>query len=186
MTADDIIKICEAVVVVIGAIFALISYFKNKSMNLDKILSVTDKTLKTVEPFIEVAKSIPSVKTTASLIDWIEEKAAVGVKVAEQLQHSGEIKTNEEKFNIAENTVYAALKEIKVEPDDNKKMLIKYFIEEAVSDLRHNSEKMADENIQIENEKLEKIEQELDLLTLENENIKEEITLIQNPTEQDK
>ncbi|WP_023625442.1 phage holin, LLH family, partial [Clostridium tyrobutyricum] len=73
----------------------------------------------------------------ATLVDWIEQKAVAGVKAAEQLAHTGSLQTNEEKFKSAQETVYAALKEINVTPTDNQKKLIDDFIQEAVNDLGH-------------------------------------------------
>ncbi|WP_347472950.1 phage holin, LLH family [Clostridium kluyveri] len=82
-----------------------------------------------------IGKTIPALKPGATLVDWIEKKAVAGVKAAEQLAHAGSLATNEEKFNAAQNTVYAALKEINVEPTLNQKKLISDFIQEAVNDL---------------------------------------------------
>jgi hypothetical protein len=98
-----------------------------------------------------------------------------GVKAAEQLAHAGSLQTNEEKFKSAQETVYAALKEINVTPTDNQKKLIDDFIQEAVNDLGHAPVSEAEKNAQIA-----KINQDLAAVQAENTQLKQKLTTIQS------
>lgn len=122
-----------------------------------------------------LSRTISTLKSTTSLIDWIEQKAEAGVKAAEQLGHSESLQTNEEKFATAQNTVYAALKEINRTPTDNQKKLIDDFIQKAVNDLGHAPVTEAQKNSQ-----LQKMKQELAAVKAENEQLKQKLTAIQS------
>lgn len=172
---NDVVAVGGVLVGVIGGIFGLAPYLKKKGIDTEKVLDTTGNVLEATEPFIQLAKTIPALKPGATLIDWIEKKAVAGVKAAEQLAHAGSLKTNEEKFNAAQNTVYAALKEINVEPTLNQKKLISDFIQEAVNDLGHTTPAEAEKNVEIT-----KIQQDLAAAQAENTQLKQTIASIQN------
>ncbi|MCH3965899.1 MAG: hypothetical protein LKE46_16920 [Clostridium sp.] len=171
---NDIIAIGGILVGVIGAIFGLVPYLKNKKINTEEILNTTGDVLQAAEPLIQAAKAIPALKSAATLVDWIEKKAAAGVKAAEQLYHAGSLTNNEEKFKAAQQTVYDALKEIGIAPTDNQKKLIDDFIQEAVNDLGHSTPAEAEKNAQVA-----KIQQELAAAQAENTQLKQAIYSIQ-------
>ncbi|WP_039658122.1 hypothetical protein [Clostridium tyrobutyricum] len=175
INVNDIVAVGGVLVGVIGGIYGLVPYLKKKNINTEKVLDTTGDVLKATEPLIQVAKTIPSLKPAATLLDWIEQKAVAGVKAAEQLAHAGSLQTNEEKFKSAQETVYAALKEINVTPTDNQKKLIDDFIQEAVNDLGHASVSEAEKNAQIA-----KINQDLAAVQAENTQLKQTIASIQS------
>ncbi len=78
-------------------------------------------------------------------------------------------------FKSAQETVYAALKEINVTPTDNQKKLIDDFIQEAVNDLGHAPVSEAEKNAQIV-----KINQDLAAVQAENTQLKQTIASIQS------
>ncbi|WP_147564569.1 hypothetical protein [Clostridium tyrobutyricum] len=175
INVNDIVAVGGVLVGVIGGIYGLVPYLKKKNINTEKVLDTTGDVLKATEPLIQIAKTIPSLKPTATLVDWIEQKAVAGVKAAEQLAHAGSLQTNEEKFKSAQETVYAALKEINVTPTDNQKKLIDDFIQEAVNDLGHAPVSEAEKNAQIA-----KINQDLAAVQAENTQLKQTIASIQS------
>ncbi|MCH3962823.1 MAG: phage holin, LLH family [Clostridium sp.] len=149
---NDIIAVGGILVGVIGGVFGIVSLLKRDS---------------------KFQKKVSSSKPTAALIDWIEQKSVSGVKAAEQLSHSGRLKTNQEKFTAAQNTVYAALEEIGVVPTDNQKKLIDDFIQGAVNDLGHGPE----DEVQ-KNQQLQSIQQKLAVLQSENAQLKQTLISI--------
>ncbi|MBV4438282.1 hypothetical protein [Clostridium tyrobutyricum] len=175
INVNDIVAVGGVLVGVIGGIYGLVPYLKKKNINTEKVLDTTGDVLKATEPLIQVAKTIPSLKPAATLVDWIEQKAVAGVKAAEQLAHAGSLQTNEEKFKSAQETVYAALKEINVTPTDNQKKLIDDFIQEAVNDLGHAPVSEAEKNAHIA-----KINQDLAAVQAENTQLKQTIASIQS------
>ncbi|MBV4426393.1 hypothetical protein [Clostridium tyrobutyricum] len=175
INVNDIVAVGGVLVGVIGGIYGLVPYLKKKNINTEKVLDTTGDVLKATEPLIHVAKTIPSLKPAATLVDWIEQKAVAGVKAAEQLAHAGSLQTNEEKFKSAQETVYASLKEIGVTPTDNQKKLIDDFIQEAVNDLGHAPVSEAEKNAQIA-----KINQDLAAVQAENTQLKQTIASIQS------
>ncbi|WP_039657924.1 hypothetical protein [Clostridium tyrobutyricum] len=175
INVNDIVAVGGVLVGVIGGIYGLVPYLKKKNINTEKVLDTTGDVLKATEPLIQVAKTIPSLKPAATLLDWIEQKAVAGVKAAEQLAHVGSLQTNEEKFKSAQETVYAALKEINVTPTENQKKLIDDFIQEAVNDLGHAPVSEAEKNAQIA-----KINEDLAAVQAENTQLKQTIASIQS------
>ncbi|UZQ49879.1 hypothetical protein [Clostridium kluyveri] len=172
---NDVVAVGGVLVGVIGGIFGLVPYLKKRGIDTEKVLDTTENILEGTEPFIQLAKTIPALKPGATLVDWIEKKAVAGVKAAEQLAHDGSLKTNEEKFNAAQNTVYAALKEINVEPTLNQKKLISDFIQEAVNDLGHAGPMESEKDTQIT-----KVQQDLAAAQAENTQLKQTIASIQS------
>ncbi|WP_195509687.1 hypothetical protein [Clostridium tyrobutyricum] len=175
INVNDIVAVGGVLVGVIGGIYGLVPYLKKKNINTEKVLDTTRDVLKATEPLIQVAKTIPSLKPAATLVDFMEQKAMSGVKAAEQLAHAGSLQTNEEKFKSAQETVYAALKEINVTPTENQKKLIDDFIQEAVNDLGHAPVSEAEKNAQIA-----KINQDLATVQAENTQLKQTIASIQS------
>ncbi|WP_039652290.1 hypothetical protein [Clostridium tyrobutyricum] len=175
INVNDIVAVGGVLVGVIGGIYGLVPYLKKKGVNTEKVLDTTGDVLKATEPLIQVAKTIPTLKPAATLVDWIEQKAIAGVKAAEQLAHAGSLQTNEEKFKSAQETVYAALKEINVTPTENQKKLIDDFIQEAVNDLGHAPVSEAEKNAQIA-----KINQDLAAVQAENTQLKQKLNTIQS------
>ncbi|QXE18258.1 hypothetical protein [Clostridium sp. 001] len=175
ISVNDIVAIGGVLVGVIGGIFGLTPYLKKRNINVDKVLNTTEQVLTAAEPLIKISETFPALKPAGSLIDWMEQKAKVGVKAAEQLYHSGILETDEDRFKAAQNTVYAALKEINVEPTMNQKKLISDFIQEAVNDLGHANPTEAEKNAQIQ-----KAQQDLVEVQKENEKLKQKLANIQN------
>jgi hypothetical protein len=168
INTNDILAVGGVLVGVIGAIFGLVPFLKKKNIDAEKVLDTTQNVLEAAEPLIQVAKTIPELRTGANLVDLIQNKAISAAKIAEQLGHAGKLKDNEEKFNYARNTVYSILKEIDVDPTDNQKKLIDDFIQEGVNDLGHAAPAEAEKNTQ-----LQKIQ-------AENSQLKQKLTTIQN------
>lgn len=175
ISVNDIVAIGGVVVGVIGGIFGLVPYLNKKNVNVDKMLTATGQTLTAVEPLIQVAKTVPCLKSEAVLVDWMEQKAKAGVKNAQQLYHAGVLKTDEDRFKVAQDTVYAALKEINIEPTMNQRKLISDFIQEAVNDLGHTPVSEAEKNAQIQ-----KVQQDLAAVQAENDLLKQKISTVQN------
>ncbi len=175
INVNDIVAIGGVLVGVIGGIFGLTPYLKKKNINVYKALNTTEQVLTATEPLIKISEIVPVLKPAGSLLDWIEQKAKAGVKAAEQLYHSGILKTDEDRFKTAQNTVYAALKEINVEPTMNQKKLISDFIHEAVNDLGHAIPTETEKNAQIQ-----KVQQDLDEIQKENKQLKQKLAAIQN------
>lgn len=175
ISVNDIVAIGGVLVGVIGGIFGLTPYLKKRNINVDKVLNTTEQVLTASEPLIKISETFPALKPAGSLIDWMEQKAKAGVKAAEQLYHSGMLKTDEDRFKAAQNTVYAALKEINVEPTMNQRKLISDFIQEAVNDLGHAIPTETEKNAQIQ-----KVQQDLAEVQKENEKLKQKLANIQN------
>ncbi|ADK16127.1 hypothetical protein WX45_01847 [Clostridium ljungdahlii DSM 13528] len=175
ISVNDIVAIGGVLVGVIGGIFGLVPYLNKRNIDVDKVLNTTEQVLTATEPLIKISETLPALKPAGSLIDWMEQKAKAGVKAAEQLYHSGMLKTDEDRFKAAQNTVYAALKEINVEPTMNQKKLISDFIQEAVNDLGHAIPTEAEKNAQIQ-----KVQQDLAGVQKENEELKQKLANIQN------
>ncbi|WP_446897595.1 hypothetical protein ACSVC9_11315 [Clostridium sp. LBM24168] len=161
---NNIIAIGGILVGIIGGIFGIISLLKEK--NIDR-----DKELNTTRQIFELSE----LKPAAAVIDWIEQKAVAGVKAAEQLEHSGSLKTDQEKFTAAQNTVYNALTEIDIIPTNNQKKLIDDFIQGAVNDLGHSPKDEARRNEQLQN-----IKQKLITLQAENSQLKQTLISIKS------
>ena len=175
INVNDILAVGGVLVGVCGGITGVVPYLKKKGVNGEGILKTTENTLTAAEPLIQVAKTIPGLKSSAELVDFMEQKAKAGVKAAEQLYHAGTLQNNEEKFKSAQETVYAALKEINLTPTDNQKKLIDDFIQEAVNDLGHAPVSEAEKNAQIA-----KINQDLAAVQAENAQLKQTIASIQS------
>ncbi|AGY75308.1 hypothetical protein [Clostridium autoethanogenum] len=175
ISVNDIVAIGGVLVGVIGGIFGLAPYLNKRNINVDKVLNTTEQVLTAAEPLIKISETFPALKPAGSLIDWMEQKAKAGVKAAEQLYHSGILQTDEDRFKAAQNTVYAALKEINVEPTMNQKKLISDFIQEAVNDLGHAIPTETEKNAQIQ-----KVQQDLAEVQKENEKLKQKLANIQN------
>ncbi|WP_368488358.1 hypothetical protein [Clostridium sp. BJN0013] len=172
---NDVIAVAGVLVGVIGVIFGLVPYLKKKGIDAGKVLDTTGNVLEAAEPLIQVAKTIPSLKAGATLVDLIQDKAISAAKIAEQLGHAGKLKDNEGKFNYAQNTVYSILKEINVDPTDNQKKLIDDFIQEGVNDLGHAAPTESEKDTQIA-----KIQQDLTAVQAENTQLKQTIASIQS------
>ena len=175
---SNIVAIAGVLVGVVGVIFGIIPCLKKKGIDTGKVLGGTDKVLEASKPLIQVAKTIPGLKPEAALLDWIEQKAKAGVKAAEQLGHAGSLKTNSEKFQAAQQTVYAALKEIGIAPTDNQKKLIDDFIQEAVNDLGH-----APAPVAAQKAELQKTSQNLAKAQNENTQLRQKLTIIQSASQ---
>ena len=174
INVNDIVAIGGVLVGVTGSIFGVVPYLSKKNINVDKMLTATGQTLTATEPLIKVAETIPGLKSEAVLVDWMEQKAKAGVKNAQQMYHAGILKTDEDRFKSAQDTVYASLKEINVEPTMNQRKLISDFIQEAVNDLGHATPTEAEKNAQIQ-----KAQQDLAAAQAENEQLKKTISNIQ-------
>lgn len=172
---NDILAVGGVLVGVIGAIFGLVPFLKKKGVDTEKVLDTTQNVLEAAEPLIQVAKTIPSLRAGATLVDLIQDKAISAAKIAEQLGHAGKLQDNDEKFNYARNTVYSILKEIDVDPTDNQKKLIDDFIQEGVNDLGHAAPTEAEKDAQ-----LQKTKQNLTTIQAENAQLKQKLTTIQN------
>jgi hypothetical protein len=175
INTNDILAVGGVLVGVIGSIFGLVPFLKKKNIDAEKVLDTTQNVLEAAEPLIQVAKTIPELRTGANLVDLIQNKAISSAKIAEQLGHAGKLQNNEEKFNYARNTVYAILKEIDVDPTDNQKKLIDDFIQEGINDLGHATPTEAEKNAQ-----LQKTKQDLTSAQAENVQLKQTIASIQS------
>ncbi|MDV3428192.1 MAG: hypothetical protein LIR50_14430 [Bacillota bacterium] len=175
INVNDIVTIGGVVVGVIGGIYGLVPYLKKKGVNTEKVLDTTQNVLEAAEPLIQVAKTIPSLKVGANLVDLMQDKAISAAKIAEQLEHAGQLKNNDEKFNYARDIVYSILKEMNVTPTDNQKKLIDDFIQEGVNNLGHAPVSEAEKNAQIA-----KTQQDLTIAQTENAQLKQKLTTIQS------
>ncbi|AZV57908.1 hypothetical protein [Clostridium sp. AWRP] len=171
---NDILAIGGILVGITGSIFGAVPYLSKKNFNMDKILNTTEQTLTAVEPLIQLAKAVPGLKSEVVLVDWMEQKAKAGVKSAQQLYHAGLLKSDEDRFKSAQDTVYAALKEINVEPTLNQRKLISDFIQEAVNDLGHATPTETEKNA-----KIQEAQQDLVKVQQENEQLRKTISTIQ-------
>lgn len=167
INVNDIVAIGGVLVGVIGGIFGLVPYLKKKGVDTEKVLDTTQNVLEATEPLIHVAEGIPALKPAATLVDFMEKKALSGAKVAEQLGHAGELKTNEEKFKKAQQVVYNSLTEINITPTDNQKKLIDDFIQEAVNDLGHAPVSEAEKNVQLQKVQAENVQLKQKLTTIQ-------------------
>lgn len=175
---SNIVAIAGVLVGVVGVMFGIIPYLKKKGINTDKALEGTGEVLEASESIIKVAEGISSLKPEAALLDWIEQKAKAGVKAAEQLGHAGSLKTNSEKFQAAQQTVYAALKEIGIAPTDNQKKLADDFIQEAVNNLGH-----APAPVAAQKAELQKTSQSLAKAQDENTQLRQKLATIQSASQ---
>lgn len=175
INVNDIVAIGGVLVGVTGGIYGLAPLLKKKGVDTEKVLDTTQNVLEAAEPLIQVAKTIPSLRAGATLVDLIQDKAISAAKIAEQLGHAGKLQNNEEKFNYARNTVYSILKEINVDPTDNQKKLIDDFIQEGVNELGHATPTEAEKNAQIA-----KTQKDLAAVNAENAQLKQKLTTIQN------
>jgi len=134
----DAQTIAITVAIVLGGISIVvwvIPTLKKKNIDVEKLASKTETVLNAIEPVVAIAQDIPVLSGGAKLIELFRQYALSGAKAAEQLGKNGSLTTNEEKFSAAQQTVYAALTELKITPTENQKKLIDDFIQEAVNDL---------------------------------------------------
>jgi len=135
MNIQNFIILIAVVLGAISTIVWIVPTLKKKNIDIEKIATKTETVLNAIEPVVGIAKDIPLLHGTASVVELIRQYAIVGAKTAEQLGSTGTLTTNAEKFKSAQETVYAVLAELKIEPTDNQKKLIDDFIQAAVNDL---------------------------------------------------
>lgn len=121
---------------VIGAVIGAFPYLKNKGIDISKLLDTANTALTAAGPAIDAVKGLLPANPAINLIDFIDKEAVKAVKGAQQLNDSSQL-TSDARKQTAQNSVYAALKEIGIDPSDDQKKLIDDAIEAAVYDLPH-------------------------------------------------
>lgn len=132
---EQLTIILAVVLGIIAVSIWVVPILKKKNIDVEKLASKTETVLNAIEPVVAIAQDIPVLGGGAKLIELFRQYALSGAKAAEQLGKNGSLTTNEEKFSAAQQTVYAALTELKITPTENQKKLIDDFIQEAVNDL---------------------------------------------------
>lgn len=156
---------------VLGTILGITPYLKRKNVNVDGALKELNSKGELVQAAVDEIK--PLLSTPAqNIINVIERWAPIAAGSAEQLYHSGDI-GKDDRAGVAESVVLNALKELKIEVDDNKKTLIDATIKNAVNDFGHKTPAEAEKAAQ-----LAKIQEENSKLTQENQVLNQKLSNI--------
>lgn len=121
---------------VIGAMIGAFPFLKKKGVDTDNMLNTTDKALTAVGPVLDTLEELLPNNPAINLVDFIDNKAVKAVKVAEQLNNSGQLSADD-RYKTAQDSVYAALKEMNIAPTENQQKIINDAIQAAVYDLPH-------------------------------------------------
>ena len=141
-------------IVLIGVLFiviVIVPYLKAKGVNTTKILANAERVTEGFDKALVVVQDILPNNPTVAFLTIIQKWAKIGVGNAEQLAISGEA-TSDERAEIATKTVYSVLNELKIDVDNNKKILIDAAIKEAVLNLGHTKDpivKTADTPVEV-------------------------------------
>ncbi|MCB2309042.1 hypothetical protein LGL08_20270 [Clostridium estertheticum] len=136
---NQLVSLMVIAIILTGVLFAvlvLVPYLKKKGVNTIKILANAQRVTEGLDKALVVVQDILPNNPTVGLLTIFEKWAKIGVGNAEQLCVSGEV-TSEERATIASDTVYSVLSELKIEVDDNKRILIDAAIKDAVLNLGH-------------------------------------------------
>jgi len=121
---------------VVGGYLLLIPYLKSKGVNVSTLLSNAEIVTQGLDKTLSVIQDILPGNPAVGFLTIIEKWSKIGVGNAEQLCVSGVV-TDQERVTVASQTVYSVLDELKIDVDDNKKVLIDAAIKEAVLKLGH-------------------------------------------------
>lgn len=121
---------------VVGGYLLFVPYLKSKGVNVSTLLANADKVTQGLDKTLTVINEVLPGNPAVEFLTIIEKWAKIGVGNAEQLCVSGVV-TDQERATIASQTVYSVLDELKIDIDDNKKVLIDAAIKEAVLKLGH-------------------------------------------------
>lgn len=158
-----------------GAVGILAGYFVPKIKISKKLEDSINTGFETVDTAIGVAKMTFPNNKYVNIADFIEKRAEKAVQLSEQTYHTGDIKTNEERFKIANNYVLNSLKIVGITPTESEREQIGNAIQAYVNQLGHkdktDAEKEAEKN---------ELQNKLNQATIENEQLKQKIATIQN------
>lgn len=132
----SLITISGVVGGVLGAMLKGIPFLNKKGVNIDKALATTEQIADVSDKALDVAGEIMPNNPVIKVLDKVAEWAKIAAGNAQQLYHTGDLKSDE-RFTTAQNIVYSALKELNVDLSDLRKVLIDAAIRDAVNSLGH-------------------------------------------------
>ncbi|AZV56089.1 hypothetical protein [Clostridium sp. AWRP] len=156
----------------IGYIAPKIKLNKNIEDNINTGLAEADN-------LISTAKAIAPNSKVVNIIDFIEKRAEKEVQNAEQLAHTGDLQSNEEKFKSAQDGIYNSLELIGVKPDSKWRKVIDDSIQSAVNQLGHKAVPEIEKD-----KKINELQQQLQLMQARNNQLQQTIAQINESTSQ--
>lgn len=122
--------------VVLGIILMVFPKLKKKGIDAGKALDATENVIKAADPIIDIVNGILPGNPAISVLEILKKWGPIAAGYAQQLCHAGDI-NKEDRAATAENVVYGVLKELKIDVDDNKKLLIDAVIKNTVDGFGH-------------------------------------------------
>lgn len=152
----------------------LAGYFIPKLKISKNLEDKVDSGFKIADTTIEVAKTILPNNKAVNIVDFIEKRAELAVHNSEQAYHNGDIKTNEERFSVAQDYVLNTLKIMGITPTAEMRQQIGNAVQGYVNQLGHAPATEAEKTAQ-----LLKVQQDLAATQAENTQLKQTINTIQ-------
>lgn len=162
---------------VVGAVagfLAGVPYLKKKGININRGVDTANNAVNLAEPVINIADTLLPNNPVVNVLKIIEKWAKIAAGNAEQLTHAGDI-NKEERAEVAESVVNAVLKELNIDVNDNRKILIDAAIKDVVNDFGHTDPSEAERQA-----KEQALQNQVSQLTTENANLKNAITTAAN------
>ncbi|OAA94067.1 hypothetical protein [Clostridium coskatii] len=156
----------------IGCISPKIKFNKNIEGNINTGLAEADN-------LISTAKLIAPNSKAVNVIDFIEKRAEKEVQNVEQLAHTGDLQSNEEKFKTAQDGVYNSLELIGIKSDDKWRKVIDDSIQSAVNQLGHKAVPEIEKD-----KKINELQQQLQVVQARNNQLQQTIAQINASTAQ--
>ena len=156
----------------VGYIAPKIKFNKNIEDNINTGLVEADN-------LISTAKAIAPNSKVINLIDFVEKRAEKEVQNAEQLSHTGDLQSNEEKFKSAQDGIYNSLELIGVKPDDKWRKVIDDSIQSAVNQLGHKPTPEIEKD-----KKINELQQQLQVVQARNNQLQQTIAQVNASTAQ--
>jgi hypothetical protein len=172
---------------VVGCVLGFLGatpYLKKKGVDVTKVIDTTENVVKAAEPVINIASTLIPNNPAVNVLKSIEKWGIIGAGYAQQLSYAEEI-TKDKRAEKAKDVVNAALKELNIEIDDNRKILMDAAIKDAVNSFGHADPTEVEKQAQLQQLQTEKTQ-----LVAENQQLKQKIdqvtnlvsTTITNPT----
>lgn len=156
--------------VVGGSTVAGVLFLKKKGVAPEEISEDVKKVTVATNAVIDVAEAIAPNNPAVPVLNIIKEWGPIAAGFAQQLCHAGDI-SKEERAANAEKVVNAVLKELNIEVNDNRKILIDAAIKDVVNKFGHAEPTEAERQAA-----MEKLQGQLVQTRQENAQLKQAIT----------
>lgn len=135
----NLLIIAVLIIVVLLIILIIEPMLSAKKVNIAIMLEKATQATEVADKALAIARDILPNNSAIGILTVIEKWAKIAVGNAEQLGATGAISLDD-RAQVAESVVMNVLNSLNILVDDNKKILIKAAIEEAVLNLGHKPE----------------------------------------------